>query len=157
MKIKLKRKKPMFEGFPVVDAKTAIELVITYHDTVGGQKDPWKCAAAKCLLRMPGVIEARVFRTRVYVLKRNANGKFWTRYNPGHGLRHELVAFDKGGKFEPGSYDIGPPAPSCRLGIERPSNKRGRHDQNKTKRAKPHVMKNVRQRAMHYDSARGLR
>jgi hypothetical protein len=145
------------KGFPVYDAKAGMELTINRRDTTSGRKDPWNCAAAKCILRMPGVIEVRVFRSKTYVLRRNPTNdlKFWTRYHTSAALRTELIAFDRGGTFDPGVYYLGKIAPMTLLGARhRPS---GKHAGHNAKRAAAHVLSGVRQRAAHYTNSSGLR
>jgi hypothetical protein len=97
----------------VNDATRALKLRIGAEDCrKGNVKDPGGCAAARALLRMPGVTRARVHIARTYVEK---NGE-WTRYMTPNSLAREVVAFDRGGRtmFEPGEYILGAIPPTAR-------------------------------------------
>lgn len=98
-------------GRPVVNAKRRIKLTISPMDTKAGKKgDPKACAAARAILReIPNCVAARVHVGRVYLLKNDGN---WHRYKTPDALRTEIVAMDRGGKFEPGDYELIPVAPS---------------------------------------------
>jgi hypothetical protein len=97
------------EGLPVKDAKTSVVLRITDGDVKKGRvKNPLECAAALACRRQLGASEAQVHVTRTYV---RFNGG-WTRYITPAALRSEIVAFDRGGRFEPGDYILKKMAPS---------------------------------------------
>lgn len=92
-------------GIPVQEAKKAIILKVTQDDVSrANTKNPASCAAARCLLRKPGVVDARVHIGRTYVKL----GKKWLRFRTAPALRAEIVAFDRGGTFEPGEYVLRP-------------------------------------------------
>ena len=55
-------------------------------------------------MRQLGASEARVHTGRTYV-KINEE---WMRYNTPVSLQKEIVAFDRGGSFEPGEYELRP-------------------------------------------------
>ncbi len=99
-------------GIPVVDATKPITLKISANDIKkGANKNPGACAAAlACLRQIKGIERARVHIGRTYILK----GGKWQRYLTPLSLRSEIVAFDRGGKFQPGEYVIKPLAPSHR-------------------------------------------
>jgi len=85
----------------VVNAKKSVTLHITDGDiNKARRKKPDRCAAAIACRRQLHVAEARVHLGRTYL---RMNGK-WVRYLTSDGLRSELIAYDKGGKFEPGEY-----------------------------------------------------
>lgn len=122
------------EGLPIIDAKAPVVLTITPGDIrKADPKDPGACAAARACWRQFRV-EARVHMGRVYV--RTAKDH-WTRYLTPPSLRTEIVAFDRGGTFQPGNYVLPAPQPSKRLG------KATGTDTNKT----PPVRKNAKSRA----------
>lgn len=115
------------DGAVVVDAKKPIVLKITDKDVqLGNNKDPGACAAARCLLRKPDVEQARVHIGRTYL---KVAGK-WTRYKTSKALRTEIVAFDRGGSFEPGTYSLSPlsPAERAKHGRRQGSNAPGARD-----------------------------
>ena len=100
-------------GGDVVDALKPLDIRITADDVRrGAQKNATSCAAARALCR-EGFTEARVHAARTYV--KQPDGK-WLRYFTGDGLRSEIVAFDRGGAFEPGEYRLAPIQPSERIG-----------------------------------------
>lgn len=101
-------------GKPVVNGTRRVKLHITPMDTKNrNKKDEFGCVAAKALLRqVPNCVAARVHLGRVYLL--NKNDDTWRRYKTSDSLRTEVVAFDRGGTFEPGDYDLVPLAPSDR-------------------------------------------
>jgi hypothetical protein len=47
-----------------------------------------------------------------YILRNN----YWVRYRIPQSVIREIVAFDRGGSFEPGMYALMPPSPAYRLG-----------------------------------------
>ena len=100
----------------VKDATKPLQLTITQRDiNASKRRAPEACAAAKCLLRMDGVDEAIVNKTRTFIRR----GATWTRYMTPISLQMELVAFDRGGRFEPGEHFL-LPVPQ----YERPTGKR---------------------------------
>ena len=132
-------------GLPVVDAPKPLKLHITKSDVAkGNTKDPGACAAARACMRELHAEEARVHIGRTYL---KMGGK-WMRFNTGPALRSEIIAFDRGGTFEPGEYHLAALYPS-----ERPTGKRrGGQSPNKTraerrvspKRRKPHTVTGIR-------------
>lgn len=89
------------EGLPVKDATRSVILHITDSDVrKGRKKNPKECAAAQACKRQLGATEAQVHKTRTYV---RFNGH-WQRYQTPGSLQAEIVAFDRGGSFEPGEH-----------------------------------------------------
>lgn len=143
--------KMKINGAPVVDADGKLKVAITKTDVrVGSLKNARACAAAVALCRQTGCDAARVHLARTYVKKSGT----WTRYFTPPALRAEIIAFDRGGAFEPGEYELKPIQPIVRFGS--PARKKymkeyakrtpqKRHPQ-KGARAKPHVVSNVRTR-----------
>ena len=130
------------QGIEVVDADKPVVLHIRDADTKTGKKDPEKCAAAKAACRIPGVVEARVYRTRTFLLMQNKQGKKqWKRYQTPDSIRNEVIAFDRGGSFEPDDYVMKPVAERDRLGA---TYKRYKPGKRKGKRPTPHVVKGIR-------------
>lgn len=130
-------------GLPVVTSRKSLKLHITTTDCKKGRtKDPGACAAALALIRtVEGCSKARVHIGRTYLQV----GKKWLKFRTPGALRSEIVAFDRGGVFEPGDYTLMPLAPSERaregeaktLGAP----KRGRPGYH---RAAPHTITGVR-------------
>lgn len=128
------------DGLPVKDAKKSVILAITAGDVKKGKvKDIGSCAAAVACKRQLGATEAHVHKTRTYL---RYNGH-WERYMTPQSLQAEIVAFDRGGKFEPGEHRLTKMAPSRPLG-----KKSGpRRDKGK-KRQGYRVVKNIRPSAL---------
>ena len=130
-------------GLPVVTSKKALKLRITKADCKKGRnKDPGACAAALALVReVSGCSKARVHLGRTYL----QIGQKWLKFRTPLALRSEIVAFDRGGVFEPGDYTLMPLSKSERdregkahtLG----GPKRGRPGHH---RARPHTITGVR-------------
>lgn len=125
---------------PIIDAKRPVTLVITKRDvTTADTKEPAHCVVAKACKRMMNAAEVRVHLSRTYV---RANEGNWTRFFTPRSLRQEIIAFDRGGKFEPGQYQLGviPKAKQStgkRQGTQGSGKKRGRI-------RRYHVIKDVR-------------
>ena len=99
----MRKPKPRMKinGLPVKNAKKPISLHITAKDILASKsKKPDNCAAAVACKRQLGATEARVHVGRTFL---RFNGH-WERYLTSRALRAEIVAFDRGGKFEPGEY-----------------------------------------------------
>lgn len=134
-------------GKPVVAAKRRLTLHISAADVrKGNTKDPGACAAALAAIReVPNCVAARVHLGRVYLLQKDK----WLKFKTPDALRSEIIAFDRGGKFQPGEYDLRPLSPSDlvkkKKKTEYVSNREGsRTDIGKMPR-KLHVVKGVRQ------------
>jgi hypothetical protein len=97
-------------GKKVVDAKRSAKIVITERDAkVGDNKNPSGCAAALAAKRdIPECLSARVHIGRVYIEQKDK----WVRFMTPDSLRSEIIAFDRGGSFQPGEYELKAPAPS---------------------------------------------
>lgn len=141
-------------GMRVKDARKPLRLVVTKNNIrTGNNKNPSSCVAAKALCELPEVEEARVHVSRTYIKMKGAD--HWLRFNTGRPLRTEMVAFDRGGAFEPGDYQIGP-VNSRELEYRgrsvNPNKKGGAREKGskdrtpKFKRAKRHELSNVRAR-----------
>jgi hypothetical protein len=136
------------QGMPVEDANDKLEIAINKTDIrLGAKKDSNSCAAARALCRQHHAEAAMVHFSRAYIKK---NGK-WLRYSVPTALRNEVLAFDRGGAFEPGEYVLAPVQPTVRLD----ASVRKRYEK-KTKRKLPqngarakrpyHVVTGVRKR-----------
>ena len=63
-------------------------------------------------IRELGATKALVHASRIYLQK----GQKWVRYFTPDALHHETIAFDRGGSFEPGKYELHPMPPTLREG-----------------------------------------
>ena len=132
----------------VVDARSALVIHITKTDVrKGALKDAKTCAAAQSICRQDGIEAAQVYIGRTYVKKA---GK-WIRYATPPSLRNEIIAFDRGGEFEPGDYTLNPVQPVVQYKNRRERaeymkeyNKRPKRNR---KRGRVHVVSNIRKRA----------
>src|SRR6266699_845611 len=101
------------DGIPVEDAKHAITFEVTKRDVARGDiKDPDSCAMALACMRYQRAKAAKIHLFYSYVLEKD----HWLRYKTPVSVSREIVAFDRGGSFEPGEYTLRPPAKSDRLG-----------------------------------------
>lgn len=132
-------------GLPIVNAKRPIVLKVTARDIAqADRKEPADCAMARACRRGLGVAEARIHLGRVYLRQRG--GKQWTRYVTPQALRYEIVAFDHGGRFEPGEYVLNPLPPSWITGKgtgTAKSKSKSKHSRAKETRPR-HIVRNVR-------------
>ena len=128
------------EGLPVKDARKSVILQITTSDVKRGRvKSPENCAAAIACKRQLGASEAHVHKSRTYL---RFNGH-WVRYLTPASLQAEIVAFDRGGKFEPGEHRLTKMQPSRAWG-----KKRGPGTSKSKKKQGYHVVKNIRPMAL---------
>lgn len=127
------------DGLPVTDAKAPIVLHVTRNDIKGANNmKPNDCAIARAARRELHVIEARIHLSRTYLRTNNGN---WTRYVTPAAARAEIIAFDRGGSFEPIALTFQPIWPTEKAGTKRKS---GPRKTTGKPRATPHVVKNVR-------------
>lgn len=148
-----KKHRHMIAGKPVYDAKKKLEIIITPSDVANGdRRSQSACAAARSIKRcVPDAKGARVCIGRTYV----EFDDHWEMYNTPDSLKHEIIAHDRDGKFQPGDdYYLNPISPSeiARRGTRMGSNKPGARDKGsknrtpKKARAKPHIVQGIRAR-----------
>jgi hypothetical protein len=131
------------------NASRRIRFRITSRDVARAKpKDTHACAAALALKRALGADDVDVRITRTFVEK---NGRV-TRYETPPALRFEATTLDRGGKFEPGDYEIKPVPPSQSTRAIAIRNKKKRTAK---KRSHPYVVR--RQTPNVRASARGIR
>ena len=92
------------------------------------------CAVAKACTRGLNVKAVKVHLTRLYL---NTDGKCFTRYIVSGAMRSEIIAFDRGGRFQPGSYNLGVPDKTKLLGYAKVRNSKVRKDE----KGKPKLIK----------------
>jgi hypothetical protein len=127
------------DGLPVVDARRSFTLHVTAKDIRGAStQEPGNCAIAKACRRELSVIEARIHLSRTYLRTNEGN---WMRYLTPLAARDEIIAFDRGGKFESAEFEFKAIPKRERLGTKR---RGGKATGKGKKRRKPHVVTNVR-------------
>lgn len=135
------------QGMDVVDANEELEVTITAQDIkLSKKKSAHECAAARALCREHHAEAAYVHFSRAYIKKNNT----WYRYQVPAMLRSEVLAFDRGGNFEPGDYTLKPVQPTVRLDApvrKKQYSKNGTKPQRGNRPRKPyHVVTGVRGR-----------
>ena len=136
------------DGLPVKDAKKSIRLEIMRDDIVNARKkDSTCCAVAKACKRGLSVKAVKVHLTRLYL---NTDGKCFTRYIVGGAMRSEIIAFDRGGKFQPGIYNLAVPDKTKALGYSKKSRSVRKDEKGKPKLIKTYTeTKNIRTSAQY--------
>lgn len=125
------------DGIEVKDSEEELTVKILPRDVkAGAAKNATSCAAAKALVRERKCQDARVHVNRTYLKE----GDVWTRYKTPPSLRSEIIAFDRGGAFEPGEYTLLPVPPADRAEARTAARK-----VNNTKRAS-HAAKGLRKK-----------
>jgi hypothetical protein len=98
------------------DATKNLQLEITKIDIRHAKPlDPENCAAA-CALKRQGFAEAVVMRSTTYVNKGSKASPDWVRYATPASLAREIVALDRGGRVEPGTFMMQPFSEQRKLG-----------------------------------------
>jgi hypothetical protein len=96
-------------GKPVIDAKKPLILDVTADDIKHSNPlDPAGCAAAVAVMRQEGVSKALVHLSKVYIER----PKNYERYEAPRALRTEVIAYDRGGSFEPDKFKLNAISPS---------------------------------------------
>lgn len=102
------KRRQTIDGLPVYDATEPLEIEVLPVDIVPRtRQNPEACALATATCRElspKGVDHARFHLSRAYV--RQAD--HWLRYEVTSSTRTEMVAFDRGGTFQPGVYYFWP-------------------------------------------------
>ena len=97
----------------VRDAKNNVDVHVTSADAKNvGRRNHGECAMAVACKRELGADAMIVSASRVYVV----HGKVATRFIVPPSVSREIVAFDRGAKFEPGVYRLNAPSRMARLG-----------------------------------------
>jgi hypothetical protein len=129
------------DGLPVVDAKRPLTLKVTKADIAKAAdsiQQPNSCAVARACHRELHCKEVRVHLSRVYVRTNDHN---WVRYLTPKDMRGEIIAFDRGGSFEPGEFRLAKVPPTHALGTPR---RGGTRTDTGKKRRPYHLITNVR-------------
>lgn len=143
----INRYRDQIDGIPVKDALRSVTLEISRKDISGAdRKNPESCvAAAACHAHLGKVRDVRVHLSRIFILREKT--EFWERYETPRALRAEIIAFDRGGRFEPGTFELRPPVSYRKKGGARKSS--GDRGKAASKRAKAlrHMTVGVREQA----------
>jgi len=108
----------------VRDAETSVQIEVTDRDTkVPGRGDFKNCAIAVACKRSMHLDGAIVARSTMYTVK----GNVATRYKVPERAAREIVAFDRGGKFAAGVYELQPFVGASLLGKGRRGGQKWKH------------------------------
>lgn len=129
------------DGRPVANASMPIRLSVTEADIKNGApKNPYACAIALAAVRqVKGATAAKVHLSCVYIMIKGE----WRRYRTPEYATREIVAFDRGGRFIPGDYDL-LPVPTAEL-VRRVASIRGTPKTSRPRKPRPrHYTEDVR-------------
>ena len=130
------------DGVAVEDAKRPIKIVVGADDIKGASKQkPNNCAVARACYHHHLADEVRVHLSRVY-LKRGKGQ--WVRYLTPRDMRSEIVAFDRGGSFQPGEFILKPIPHKMKLGKRTGTSTNENSKKRKTKRRQHRTLLDVR-------------
>lgn len=128
-------------GLPVYDAKEPLVFTVTQRDVDrGGVQAPDSCAMALACKREHHYKDVRIYIAYSYVLEKD----HWVRYRTPSCVGREIIAFDRGGTFDPGEYMLLAPAKSDRLGLMK--RKRKSSGKRVSRKRFMHITANVRTR-----------
>jgi len=121
------------------DATRDLVLVITSNDIADAKPaEIDACPAAKALCRQEHFRQARVYRTRTYVQRKDGS---WLRFITPDDLYTEIIVFDRGGRMKGGEFKLAAPKGGQRLGQHRkPTGRKTRTG----RKLSPHIVENVR-------------
>lgn len=135
------------DGLPIVDATKPLALLIDDKDVKGANvKEPAECVVARACRNHLHAIEVRVHLSRIYIRFNKGN---WQRFLTPKAMRDEIIAFDRGGRFQTGTFALAPPNPNARLTGKRTGGKKDRFSHasknpNRKSRRAPNILKDVR-------------
>ena len=113
------RTPPEIKEAGMKDAQHEVILHITKADVKGAKpKDPGSCAAARAVRRQLGACNVQVMRSTTYINHGTDIKPKWLRYATPQALTREIVAIDRGGRFEPGDFILKPFNPGRKLGAK---------------------------------------
>jgi hypothetical protein len=130
-------------GKRVINAKTSVVITISKVDVErGDMKEPESCAAALACQRQLHAAETRIHIGRCYLLIDGV----WKRYQTSPALRNEIIAFDRGGTFEPGEYTLKRINP--KTAVARPTKPKGTKDHRVKAVRHNHTVTGIREKAI---------
>jgi hypothetical protein len=99
-------------ALPIVNPTAPHRIVVTAGDVRRAKPmDETACAFAKACMRLdPDVERVQFKKTRAYLVYPDRIERY---VNPA-AVQQEIVAFDRGGRFAPGEYELRPLSPSQR-------------------------------------------
>lgn len=128
----------------LIDAEESVLLTISRKDARHAiPRDPMHCAAALACKRQLHASDAVIMRSTLYVNVGTKKKPVWVRYQTPPSLSREIVALDRGGTFEPGTYKLTPFPPKGRLGARPFKNRGTKNGEGKTP-AYRHITTNIR-------------
>ena len=86
----------------IISSKKPIYIEVKLHDGEGHKGEHTECALAAACTRELKLDKAIFCRATAYLVK----NKIATRYGIGGAAREEIVAFDRSGRFSPGTYKL---------------------------------------------------
>lgn len=112
-----KTRRRMFDGIPIVDAKTELRVFVSKADKTSAiRKDPAHCAFSNACRRLYGSHSVVFFRTLAYVeLPDGKGGKRIERFMLRENTQRSIIAFDRRGKIDKDGYSLLPPSPGRTL------------------------------------------
>jgi hypothetical protein len=126
----------------VQDATEDLTMEVTKADCASkAVKDHQACAMAVACKRKLHLDDVIISRSMAYLVR----GKVATRYELPETVSREVIAFDRGGAFQPGEYELVKPEPYNALGSSRHETGGSTHVAHSGGRGKAHhITKNVR-------------
>jgi hypothetical protein len=107
----------VFNGLPVIDAKTPLRFFVSSADIQGAdRKDPANCVIARACRRLFNSTTVLFWRSIAYVETIDENDKHQVeRFVLNQITRRRIARFDRTGKADPAGYMLFPPAVSQQL------------------------------------------
>lgn len=107
-------------GLTRVDSRKPLKITVLPKDLKKSiKKDPQNCGFAQaCKRENPKAEAVFFFKSSAWVHE----GKILKRYVMPGSMQKEIVAFDRGAKFDPGEYQLSAPSPSNTLEANRKRN-----------------------------------
>ena len=131
------------DGLPIVDAAAPLKITILQEDVITSDRQVAdNCVMARACRRALRCDEVRVHLSRVYV--RMKRGKQWTRYDTPPALAREIIAWDRGGTFDPGSFILKVPRKRTTGQQQGSETNQTKKKGDQTPRRAPHHIRNVR-------------
>lgn len=122
-------------GLKVQDGTKPLAVAVTNGDVVLALKrDSKRCALARAVERLPGVVRGYIFRTTAYLEYKDR----MVQYILPPSVQKEIVSFDRCQVFAPGVYQLSPPGNlrARRLARDRTDEKRRGKERRARQRAK---------------------
>lgn len=122
-------------GLKVRDSSRHMVITVLPEDLRGARrKNPECCAFARACKRQQKVDAVHFLKTSAWIEKDGV----LTRFILPESMKREIIAFDRGGKFAPGEYQLRRPNRSRKLGTK-PKKRRGGGKETKKGYKAPHT------------------